>query len=138
MVEINLLPWREYLRIKRLSLQKIYLIVGIIVFLLVVVSVSFILRGQSGDADKNIIPAVSEQEQSNLDLIQQLQKIKFVGYLHDATHWWGIVVLVNGDVRDVHVGSEIQGNVRVSSLSESQLVLQLANKFSIKIPFSHE
>lgn len=136
MVEINLLPWRQYARAKKRGQQKILALGVILCSLIFCVSLYGFFKRPTLVAPPNNFSARQRQSSNQESLLQLGQKIKFVGYLRQAARIWGIVVLPDGEVRDVQAGSILVKNVRVESVAETQLGLIVSGKYPLKIPLS--
>ena len=53
---------------------------------------------------------------------------KFIGYLEDDHRVWAIVLLRNGETRDVQVGSVIAGNVHVVSIDRKKMIVEISGR----------
>lgn len=126
MREINLLAWREQARVRlrgriRVGLAATgFLILCIMIFI-------YCRHAQSPPIAQHANTAsIAAEKTAQIDL--QLRQLKFAGYLHQDNRSWGLIILPNGKMRDVRVGSVLDiGHARVLSVSDSQIVLQLEN-----------
>jgi Tfp pilus assembly protein PilP len=81
---------------------------------------------------------VNPSTQKEAQLIETLQKIKYVGYLQQDKRIWGLVIALDGKVQVVEVGGVIGQIGQILRLSESQLEIQLPRHTLLTIPLSHE
>jgi hypothetical protein len=134
MVEINLLPWREYSRARQVSQLK-FLIASLIVFVLLI-AILYFYKPQSPPQQTQPMTASDPQ-------VEQIKKIKYVGYLRHHQQIWALLSMPDGKIRDAHVGSRIGNTFRILSLNEAELIVTSAstprgNSFSqMKILLSH-
>jgi hypothetical protein len=135
MVEINLLPWREYARAKKRSLQKFMLSASICLGVILLVVSVIIFRHFSLDSPPQN-PLADAPQSEDAQFIQQIQKIKFIGFLQQGHRQLGIVKLDTGEIRDVKIGSLIRENVLVTGLTAAEIILQVSDNTSLKIPFT--
>jgi hypothetical protein len=120
MVEINLLPWREYARARKQVQYKILILTA-----LTLLAVIFFLRhAPRQHVDKPITVAATQ--------IEQLKKIKYVGYLHHHQRMWALVSMPDGKILDARAGSLIGNSVKVLSLNEAELILAPAGSSRVK------
>jgi hypothetical protein len=133
MVEINLLPWREYAAARTRTKFKIILGAALIFLAVIVSAVIFLCRRDPPVRLATPLLAVSDTR------IEQLKKIKYVGYLHHQQRMWALISMPDGKILDARAGSVIRGTCRIISLNETELVLApTSNSFSkIKILLSH-
>jgi hypothetical protein len=136
MVEINLLPWREFSRVKKLRLQKLGIFILAIISICALALVVWLFEINISNA-KNL-PLVNPSAQKDAQLIETLQKIKYVGYLQQDKRIWGLVIALDGKVQVVEVGGVIGQIGQILRLSESQLEIQLPRNTLLTIPLSHE
>jgi hypothetical protein len=132
MVEINLLPWREYAAARTRTKFKIILGATLIFLAVIVSAVIFLCRR---DPPVRLAPPLAASDTR----IEQLKKIKYVGYLHHQQRMWALISMPDGKILDARAGSVIRGTCRIISLNETELVLApTSNSFSkIKILLSH-
>lgn len=116
MVEINLLPWRVYLRAsKQQKLKKLFL-GNVILIALLFGAYHFSVTNHPHSA----LP-VSSPVKPSLRV-----NFKFVGYLQRNTIFWALVVLPTGETIDVHPGSLIGKKIRVVSVDENKMIVEYA------------
>lgn len=132
MVEINLLPWREYAQARTRAKFKMVMS-AVFIFLAVIFSaVIFLCRRET---PARLAPPLTVADAR----IEQLKKIKYVGYLHHHQRMWVLIRMPDGKILDARAGSLIGNTFRILSLNEAELVLApTSNSFSkIKILLSH-
>jgi hypothetical protein len=134
MVEINLLPWREYSRARNLSTLKF--LMAVMIFLILLIPILYFYRPQPQ-------PQLTTQTVTPDPEVEQIKKIKYVGYLRHHQQLWALLSMPDGKIHDAHVGSRIGNTFRILSLNEAELIVTSAstprgNSFSqMKILLSH-
>jgi hypothetical protein len=123
MIEINLLPWREHQRRHQLQ-NKIILCVFFVVLLLVAAGGYWYWRSccVSVSVPAPVIIPVVEQWQSDL------QQIRFIGFVHQESRIWALLLLPDGKTVEVQVGSFVMGGARVTAINEKQVVFALPHQ----------
>jgi Tfp pilus assembly protein PilP len=128
MVEINLLPWRGYLRAK----QKKNRLLGLAIVLFALACGWYFLQIMAQHKMAEAKSKTIKQMPSTQHQVQQphaysvLHEIKFVGYLRQQNRQWGLVKLPNGVVRDVQVGTVLMpSGARVLSITPTKMIVIL-------------
>ena len=114
MVDINLLPWRAYARARRQKNKKIGFFIGsglLIVFL-------FILYNRFYLAPRKI------QVVPKIPSIASAPPFQLTGFLHQENQSWALVLLPNGQVKEVRVGDVIANHWRLISVDENKMVVE--------------
>ncbi len=131
MVEINLLPWREYAHAR--ARKRVKIGVAFIIILMLLVLTVVVAHRRDTPTRLEPPPVASDQPTA------QIRKIKYVGYLQHHQQMWALISMPDGKLLTLPAGSLVGKNFRIKSLSQSELVLaHTANSFSpIKIPLTH-
>ena len=119
MVEINLLPCKKNQK-KRRRKNKIVLF-----FLLL--SVIFLLIGYHSFFLSQPLLVSSSPVRSAPRKPFKIP-FRFIGYLEDAHRIWAIVLLRNGETKDVQVGSMIAENIRVVSIDRKKMIVEISGR----------
>jgi hypothetical protein len=123
MTTINLLPWRERLRTQRMQIKLRLYGFGMLLFCIAVGVGLFWFLPVTTQA------AVMPDPISVVDKVKSdLQKVRFVGYVHQQHRTWGLLLLPDGKTEDVQVGAVVGNDgARVRSIDEKHLVFMLPN-----------
>jgi Tfp pilus assembly protein PilN len=134
MVEVNLLPWRNAMRLRKKI--KNYSVCCLILAILLSTLTAIIHIYKKNQEDQ--LQALSKQNLETRKIYKNLSKIRFIGFLSQAGRAWAVLELPSGEIKDVQVGSEVAiGDAKVISVSREQLVLVLPDNrlFTIKSSF---
>jgi hypothetical protein len=131
MMTINLLPWRDHLRARRL--RKKMLARGMGIFLLCMAGSGFFWH-QPRVPLPEVVPAslpLTDTTESDL------QKMRFVGYVHQQSRTWGLLLLPNGKTEDVQLGMTVgHDGARVSAIEEKHIIFVLPNHTFYTLPLA--
>ncbi len=113
MLEINLLPWRSYLRErKKRIIKKIFVCSVMSIFFLAFFLSHLLVINHSSNK-----------------LNYSKPNFKLVGYIYQKDRFWGLLMLPDGQVIAVQAGTVINNeNARVISVSENKIILAITNQ----------
>lgn len=135
MLEINLLPWRDFLRAQRRRRNMVVLFGLFSVVLLVLCLAHNIFVHEKGLKEYMLIEQAKKLS-AEVSVKQQLEQVKFVGYLIQDKRRCAILMLPSGEVRDVLVGAEIgMAGARVASVSEDKVILVLPDNRLVTLSY---
>lgn len=118
MIEINLLPWREDVRLARLKKWR-WLTLSFL-GAVTLMSAFFYFHAFETTVYQHKPKPYSHRVQA----YNPFQKVQFVGYLRESNRLWGLVKLASGEVREVQVGSRIDRlDATVKSITEENMVM---------------
>lgn len=125
MVDINLLPWRDYVRENKRTDKILFGISSFLFLLFLCVSLQIVVIPKMHEKNSINLPAISSVRDSD----DALNKLKFVGYLHQNNNTWGLLQLPSGELRDVRVGDSVGiANAIVKQVEPKRMVLQFPDK----------
>jgi glucose/arabinose dehydrogenase len=126
MIEINLLPWRDYARAQRLKRFSL-LLGGMILFALLVGCVCyFIFAAKAPAQTQRPAPKVIYQKPRKREAFEKMQ---FVGYLKQADRVWGLIKLPSGQVQEVTEGDSLERfSATVKTIREDKVIFVLPDK----------
>ncbi len=125
MVEINLIPWRFYLReYKQKRVKKLFVCGVFVVFLASAFFYGYVrIHPQSlRNVPIHSVPKIIPQHPS-------VPSFKYVGYLRQGKRFLALILLPSGKLLDAEVGSvllELHG--RVMSVNEKEIVVNIENQ----------
>jgi uncharacterized SAM-binding protein YcdF (DUF218 family) len=131
MVDINLLPWREYARMRMQARCRV--LAGIVILLLLIFAGLYFFFQR---APVNISQPVAIVPITHDESFLQLKKIKYIGYFQRNHHLSGIILLPGGKTLSVETGSQVPGNSQVKSITPSTILLTY-HSATLKISRSH-
>lgn len=134
MIEINLLPWREYQRFSQRRRIKWFCVFFTVFFLLLALGLYHYQKKLPTQSIALIrVPIVRKTEQITLIDIQ------YVGFVSQGDRQWGLIQLPNGEVREIKVGSMIdQKAARVIAINSSEVLIALSSHEIHKIKMIEE
>jgi hypothetical protein len=133
MLEINLLPWRGFVRAKQRRKKIVIFFSALSVVLFSGCLAHRIFIHEKGLKNYMLIEQ-SKKLYAETSLNQQLQKIKYIGYLAQDRRKCAMLLLPSGAVRDVQAGAEVGiGGARVVSVSAEKVILVLPDNQLVTI-----
>jgi hypothetical protein len=117
MVEINLLPWREYARMRLQARRKVFMSAMVILMCFLSGIYLYFSHVHQKILPVHTVPVVRD------NLLLQLQKIKFIGYFQQHHHISAIILLPDGKTRAVENGSQVIGKSRIASITPSAILI---------------
>ena len=132
MITMNLLPWRDHLRAQQMQKKLRWCGFGVLLFCIAVGV------GLFGFLPMTTRPTTMPDPVPVFDKVRSdLQKIRFVGYVHQERRTWGLLLLPNGKTEAVQVGAAVgHDGARVSSIDEKHLVFTFPNHKLYTLPLS--
>ncbi|MDR3478256.1 MAG: pilus assembly protein PilP [Gammaproteobacteria bacterium] len=127
MIEINLLPWRDYARAQRIRQMK-YGLVGVLVVILLVSTFCYFDFVPKGHLSQQTITP-SPKLQAKPRVSDAFQKMQFMGYLKEEDHLWGLIKLPNGQIHEVEEGAALNLlGATVKTITEDKMIIILPDK----------
>lgn len=137
MVEINLLPWRDIARAKKKK-YKIIFCISLLSFSFIIWMFNYFHESYQSDVAMQSKKDFSKETSQSDDHAREIQKLKFVGFISQGDQFWGLLMLPNGQTRDVQSGSFIHDiEASVKSINENNMVLMFKNQEEQTIQRSH-
>jgi Tfp pilus assembly protein PilN len=135
MLEINLLPWREQQRSRQR--KQVWLSSGIALVLLALIA-SVPRHFTAARPPTNTAVTTTAINHATVDVQQKLDQIKFVGFVRQGVRVWGLLLLANGETREVRMGANIPGmDARIVSINQQRIIVSSLDKRNYVLTMVH-
>jgi Tfp pilus assembly protein PilN len=117
MKNINLLPWRAYLRERKQKQIKLLFCVAVALFFILIFIRSEYFRFSIKRADSHI------QAQESIKIPFQL-----AGFLQENNQSWALIFFRHKQLKEVRVGDLIENSWRVRKITEHSMIVEFNHK----------